>query len=1024
MATQLSAHERKRVKVYELRDNDWFDRGTGFCSVQAIHDDARISVESEDEPERILLNIQIKRDDSYAKQQETLIVWTDPSGIDMALSFQESEGCASVCESIDHVQRTLPVDPAENMPATPDLPPPDLPNLPDIEECIRRASGTQIGRDSMSKIILQENYITALVPLVAKAEEQHDLSSLHHLCNIMKSLILFNDNAIIEHTVKDHIILGVVGALEYDPDFPRHKANHRQYLSDESKFKEVVPIEEPEIKDKIHFTYRLQYLKDVVLARILDDPTFGVLNSMIFFNQVDIVQHIQSNMAYLKAVFALISDPKTEVSKKKDAVALIQQSCAIAKNLQLPTRASLYQNFISCGLFPTVTFALQHHDPAIRVAGTDILVSLIDHDAPLIRSQIIRAVSEGTKPMTDTLIDLLLVETDLGVKSQISDAIKILLDSQAAGPEPPQRPQMPAENGYLAKMRNTPAVTMAAMDSFLSNFYDHSAKILFRPLNDLGHRKTDNLSLHDVLTYSHLVEILSFFIRQHHYRSKMFIIQENLHARVGQLMVCSEKHLKLTAIKFFKTCITLQDEFHNRKIITENLFEPILDIITSTMPRDNLLNSACLELFEYIRRENIKPLIVYLVETFRSTLDSISYVETFRTLIARYEMIVNPPPPDAQGESVDSSFLTSDTEAHVARVGTINGGGGRWQGLKEVDEDEDAYFNTSDTEEDDEDELAKDSSGMVNGLTRLGSHNKPLVDYDDDDEEEDDLNVKEFPILKSTREFDNDDIDTTSPSSSPPNETTTTHETSPPSPPSPPASAIPRPPSSLAEKRRREDDDDDELGKLSSGVKRRNSSTGSINLRSISPRLGGQPQLGPRDPQQQKQQQQQQQQREPEQDVDGDWEFVDPPLTPPEGELKLPRSIKNSNAGVAPVTKRISPRLNAAAHAANGGAMDMDTSAVGVSGNGGGNRVDKPKKISISLGGGGAATRKDAGSGDSSSDGGGRKEDGPDGTASSPSEEERTPEDVSEPNHHAESLDEDEWRRSSSAVNATASANQ
>lgn len=25
------AHDRKRVKVYELKNNDWFDRGTGFC---------------------------------------------------------------------------------------------------------------------------------------------------------------------------------------------------------------------------------------------------------------------------------------------------------------------------------------------------------------------------------------------------------------------------------------------------------------------------------------------------------------------------------------------------------------------------------------------------------------------------------------------------------------------------------------------------------------------------------------------------------------------------------------------------------------------------------------------------------------------------------------------------------------------------------------------------------------------------------------------------------------------------------
>ena len=31
------AHEKKRVKVYELKDNDWFDRGTGFCTGRVIN---------------------------------------------------------------------------------------------------------------------------------------------------------------------------------------------------------------------------------------------------------------------------------------------------------------------------------------------------------------------------------------------------------------------------------------------------------------------------------------------------------------------------------------------------------------------------------------------------------------------------------------------------------------------------------------------------------------------------------------------------------------------------------------------------------------------------------------------------------------------------------------------------------------------------------------------------------------------------------------------------------------------------
>lgn len=27
---------KKRVKVYELRNNDWFDRGTGFCTAAPL----------------------------------------------------------------------------------------------------------------------------------------------------------------------------------------------------------------------------------------------------------------------------------------------------------------------------------------------------------------------------------------------------------------------------------------------------------------------------------------------------------------------------------------------------------------------------------------------------------------------------------------------------------------------------------------------------------------------------------------------------------------------------------------------------------------------------------------------------------------------------------------------------------------------------------------------------------------------------------------------------------------------------
>lgn len=38
MALQVpAANDRKRVKVYELKESDWFDRGTGFCTGQLVN---------------------------------------------------------------------------------------------------------------------------------------------------------------------------------------------------------------------------------------------------------------------------------------------------------------------------------------------------------------------------------------------------------------------------------------------------------------------------------------------------------------------------------------------------------------------------------------------------------------------------------------------------------------------------------------------------------------------------------------------------------------------------------------------------------------------------------------------------------------------------------------------------------------------------------------------------------------------------------------------------------------------------
>lgn len=250
-------------------------------------------------------------------------------------------------------------------------------------------------------------------------------------------------------------------------------------------------------------------------------------------------------------------------------------------------------------------------------------------------------------------------------------------------------------------------------------------------------------------------------------------------------------NIVIAALKFFRQCIGLQDEYYNRQIMQKNHFAPILNIVYETMPRDNLLNSACLELFEYIKRENVKQLIEHLVETFRSKLLEITYVDTFQSLVNRYENMQGFNP------DADTTLFSNDSTSTPNRTPNVNGT--RWPGVKEMDAVEEAYFNTSDDEDEPLPKSVLSKTGKTNGVA-TSPMLKSLVDYPDDDEDAMDTTPPEPVDLGAKPELE----------------------------PSPMLQTPP--PERLSEKRRREEDnDEDELGKLTS-TKRRNSGSSASSI--------------------------------------------------------------------------------------------------------------------------------------------------------------------------------------------------
>ena len=111
---------KKRVKVYFLENGDWRDVGTGYVSgikkspceelehiIKEEQSKPFLLVVDENSPSDSIIMSQLEGDIEYQRQEETLIVWRDCSGKDIALSFEEISGCDHICEFIKHIQSDL-----------------------------------------------------------------------------------------------------------------------------------------------------------------------------------------------------------------------------------------------------------------------------------------------------------------------------------------------------------------------------------------------------------------------------------------------------------------------------------------------------------------------------------------------------------------------------------------------------------------------------------------------------------------------------------------------------------------------------------------------------------------------------------------------------------------------------------------------------------------------------------------------------------------------------------------------------
>uniref|UniRef100_A0A0V0G8H1 Protein to be involved in carbohydrate metabolism n=1 Tax=Triatoma dimidiata TaxID=72491 RepID=A0A0V0G8H1_TRIDM len=710
------ADTRRRVKLYALNaDRQWDDRGTGHVSSSYVDRLKGISLLVRAELDgSLLLESKIQPDTAYQKQQDTLIVWSEGDNFDLALSFQEKAGCDEIWEKICQVQGKDPSveitqdiveesederfdDMSDTAPPI-ELPPCELSRLEEINELIGSCLTSPMRKEKLATAIETEGYIRKLLNLFHMCEDLENMEGLHFLYDIFKNIFLLNKNALFEVMFSDEMIFDVVGCLEYDPSSPTPK-RHRHYLRTMSRFKEVIPISNPELLSKIHQTYRVQYIQDVVLPTpsVFEDNMLSTLSSFIFFNKVEIVTLIQEDDKLLSDILSLITDETTPPLKRRDLVLFLKEYCNFSQNLQPQGKETFYKTLSSLGILPALEITLSCDDPQTKTASIDILTYFVEFSPSVVREHTLQQTqnSDDELVLLNVIMEQMMCDTDpeLGRAVQLMGILRILIDPE----------------NMMA------AINKAEKTEFLNYFYKHSIHILIEPL--LQNTADGTLAKDDYRTVQLLgliLELLSFCVEHHTFHIRTCIINKDLLRCILVLMKSSHTFLVLCALRFMRKIIALKDDFYNRYIIKGNLFAPVIDAFIRNNGRYNLLDSAILEMFEFIKLEDIKTLMSHIVENYGKVLDEVDYVQTFKGLRIRYNQ--------HQDKLKDRDKATLDSVPSILRTNRFR------REPRQIDEEEEMWFNEDDDFDEGEAVVPAAASNIINKkiTQEIDSINKTL----------------------------------------------------------------------------------------------------------------------------------------------------------------------------------------------------------------------------------------------------------------------------------------------------------
>lgn len=284
----------------------------------------------------------------------------------------------------------------------------------------------------------------------------------------------------------------------------------------------------------------------------------------------------------------------------KDHLRFLNELCEISKHLDQEQKGSFYAALHDHGLLEVLQRTLAYSE--MSMLSVEILLASIDTDGRQLRKYLLKNKDGGLLAL---LITRLHEDEDTGVKNVVTDLLRFVVDVDAAD-------------------------DATDRDQFLNMFYHHHLDRLLSPiLIHTPEHTSKTLSDAMGVLIRNLIDLVGFLLMHHGTRARNHIVTYKILSRMNPLIGYVDKHVALAAVRNLRLVISLKDVVLNRVILKEHLVDRVVSLFLANASRYNLINSACLDLFNQIKKDGHTPMISYFAHRYYDQLKHITYTDLF-----------------------------------------------------------------------------------------------------------------------------------------------------------------------------------------------------------------------------------------------------------------------------------------------------------------------------------------------------------------------------------------------------------